>query len=55
MHLLSLYFFFFFFLWYLGLNSGPQTCLAGALPFELLLQPIFVLGIFKTEFHQLCS
>jgi hypothetical protein len=37
------------FLWwwlYWGLNSGLLTCLAGALPLELVHQPCFVLGIF---------
>jgi hypothetical protein len=29
----------FYFLWYWGLNSGPQSCWAGALPLEPFCQP----------------
>jgi hypothetical protein len=40
------YSFFFFFYWYWGLNLGPHTCEAGALPFEPLRQPFFVRDFF---------
>jgi hypothetical protein len=43
----------FFFKQYWDLNSGPCTCLAGALPFEP--QPYFALVFFPEGPHIFCS